>query len=132
MKDEPVEEEGNEVGNLLEVFARKKRSLLAPSQPRKKRMRVHEKKEMDVWYDPSKAINANKLEVFATPPRKVWSERYYGWKNYNYSDKNTEEERRKSRGIDRRVWVHLDVYTPTIYLHGIIEKIGVESIELNL
>lgn len=39
VKDEP-EEEGNEVGSLLETFAKKKRSLPTPKQPKLKKRKV--------------------------------------------------------------------------------------------
>lgn len=40
------------------------------------------------------------------------SEKYKGWKNYNYYDNKTEDERRRTVGIVKGVWVYPDdVYT---------------------
>lgn len=53
----------------------------------------------------------NDLEAFATPPRDVLTEKYYGWKNSEYSDNKTEDERRRTGGIVIGTWVQPDVYT---------------------
>lgn len=124
VKDEP-EEEGNEVGSLLEILTQKKITLYAPNQPKSKR------RILDDWFDKSKVVETPKkhMDAFVTPPREVLTEKYMGWKDKNFTDNKTEEERRKSGALSR-VYGYILMYTRlTILLPSVMERTGQESVE---